>query len=74
MEYILPETRSESTDKPSSLLKTSLFQLDFPAFLRGRTRFTEARAEAIATRVATNAIALTNFGLILHLSSDPGGR
>ena len=38
MKYILPETRSESTDKPStSLLETSLFQLDFSAFLRGRT-------------------------------------
>ena len=73
MKYILPETRSESTDKPStSLLKTSLFQLDFPAFLRDRTRTTEERAEAIATRVATNAIALTNLGPIPHLSIDPG--
>src|SRR5882757_881624 len=79
MEYILPEkeggiffSRGQSTyctDRTStSLSKTALLQLDFPAFLRERTRATKTRGEAIAIRVPTNAIALTSFFATVNLS------
>ena len=44
-----------------SLSKTALFQLNFSAFLRVRTRSATHHSEAIATLVPTNAIALTHF-------------
>ena len=68
MKYILPETRASAP--MTSLSETSLFQLNFSAFLRVRTRAATRHSEAIATLVPTNAIALTNFHANACLSKE----
>lgn len=55
-----------------SFIKAALLQLDFPAFLRQRTRAATPRGEAIAIRVPTNPIAFTSFGTSVNLSGNGG--
>ena len=56
----------------STFLKAALLQLDFPSFLRERARTAAPRTKAIARRLPTNAIALTD--LLANAELKPGGR
>ena len=61
-EFLLQSTKSPFTSE------TVLLQLNFPAFLRDSTRAAAPQREAIANRVSTNAIALTNFLASVNLA------
>ena|SRR5712671_6845826 len=52
--------------------EAALLQLDFPAFLRERTRATKRGAQAIGINVSANAIALTNLGARGNLINEAG--
>jgi hypothetical protein len=55
------------TGKRQASGQTGLLQLEFAAFLCERARVAEARGEAIAYRVATNAVALPDISAIIYL-------
>ena len=57
---------------PHFTSETALLQLNFPAFLRDSTRAAAPQREAIANRVSTNAIALTNFLASVNLKIRHG--
>jgi hypothetical protein len=48
-------------------LETALLQLDFPSFLRERTRAAKKPNETVAIHVPTNAIALASVGASCNL-------
>ncbi len=63
---------NQQTGHTTSVFEAALLQLDFPAFLRERTRAATPCGEAIGVNVPTNAIALTSLGASGNLINRRG--
>jgi hypothetical protein len=75
--YIILEKKhttvvNQQTGLTTSLFEAALLQLDFPAFLRERTRAATPCGEAIGINVPMNAIALTSLGASGNLINGRG--
>ena len=63
---------NQQTGVTTSVIEAALLQLDFPAFLRERTRAATPCGEAIGIKVPTNAIALTSLAASGNLINGRG--
>jgi len=71
-EEVSHTTTVDQQSLTTALFETALFQLDFPAFLRERTRTATPCGEAIDINVTTNPIALTSLGARGNLINERG--
>jgi hypothetical protein len=65
---------NHQTGLTTSVFEAALLQLDFPAFLRERTRAATPCSKTIGVSVPTNVIALTSLGASGNLINGRGKK